>query len=125
MLTIFASIAILTNCSKNEFSEKPSEPNYPYYPYTKDILITNITVSNLADSVTKYNQLGQAHNWFIDGQVIIDNPVKIPIAFNQSDIQHINPVSTGIEVIHKKSLYNGTVPVEIPAGLTTKCYTLI
>lgn len=110
MLTVVTGITFLTNCTKQEIVQEEEQTNNYWYPTTKDIVITDIPLSQLADSIEKYNTLQEYTNYIIEGYVIMDTVKYTSLVFNPNDYVTFNDESTGIEEL--KSTVTGKANIK-------------
>lgn len=111
MLAVVTGITFLTNCTKQEITQNEDEEiNNYWYPTLKDIVLTDIPLSQLADSIEKYNTLQQYTNYIIEGYVIMDTVKYTSLVFNPDDYVTFNDESTGIEEL--KSTVTGKANVK-------------
>jgi hypothetical protein len=110
MLSVVTGITFLTNCTKQEIVQEEEQTNNYWYPTTKDIVITDIPLSQLADSIEKYNTLQEYTNYIIEGYVIMDTVKYTSLVFNPNDYVTFNDESTGIEEL--KSTVTGKANIK-------------
>ena len=103
VLAMIIGITFLTNCTKQQITVEEEEQNYPVIPITKDLTVTDILLSELVDTVIKYNELQQHYNLIIEDFIIMDSVKFTSTVFNPDDYVTFNDINTGIDEL--KSTY--------------------